>query len=185
MRTAVPTTIGASVAGLALAAVLAGPARADQMLYSYDPASPPTRELAPTGLTFLFDKRAFGGAAIRRIIQTGERGSADLKSASESGLGAGGLKAGLGGKPAVGHLYEIAGDRDGKAFVSAVCPGAARAWLVIGPLRRFRDLRIQAVGRDAGAAGPKPCAELLLSFHNDWVMPHRPPPRVRFPRNLP
>lgn len=164
---------------LAAAVALPGAAAADPHLYSYDPASEATRTLAPSGLSFAFDKPMFGGPKVTRIIQTGERGEAALKPASETALGRGGLKAALGPERPAGRLYEITADGDGPAFVRAVCPGAARAWLLIGPLERFRDLTVQAVGRDEGAASARHCATLRFSFRSEWALPPRAPPRVR------
>ena len=157
------------------------PAWADEHIYSYDAASDAARALAATGLSFQFEDRLLGGYKLQRVIQTGERGSADIRQASESALGTGGVKAALGRRAPVGALYEILSDADGPAFIEAVCPGAQKAWLIIGPLRRFKDLPIQAVGRDPGAAAARHCVDLTFSFHSDWRLPDdRIPPRVRF-----
>lgn len=153
---------------------------ADQHIYSYDPSSPTARVLTSTGLSFQFERGLMGGVRIEKIIQTGERGSADLKRGDEKDLGAGGLKAALGSWRAAGALYEIAPDADGHAFVQAVCPGAERAWLLIGPLERFHDLKIQAVGRNAGAASSRPCSQMNFSFYSEWLLPpDRQPPSLR------
>ena len=164
-----------------IGAVLAAPAaaHADSHIYSYDSASAAARTLAPTGLSFEFDKPPLGGPVITRIIQTGERGSAALKPASEAALGPGGLKGALQGEAAAGRLYEIETGGDGPAFIDAVCPGARRAWLVIGRLERFKDLQVQAVGTDEPAGKLRHCVTLTLSFRTDWAMPQRTPPRVR------
>lgn len=151
---------------------------AGQHIYSYDPVSPSARTLTDTGLSFEFERGLLGGVRIEKIIQTGERGSADVKPASEKDLGRGGLKAALAGRRPAGALYEILPAADGKAFVQAVCPGAARAWLLIGPLQPFRDLTIQAVGRDAGAASARPCSEMEFSYYSEWRLPERQAPRV-------
>ena len=176
--------LAAAFAGLA-AGLAPAAALADVQIYSYEPASPATRALAASGLSFEFERHPFGGLTIHRIIQTGDRGSADLLGGSESALGAGGLEGALGGARRAGRLYRIGPERDGAAFVNAVCPGAEQAWLVIGELKRFKDLKVQAVGRDPGAPASRLCATLELSFHNAWVLPQRNPPRVRFPRNGP
>ncbi len=167
------------------AAALPAAALADEHIYSYEPGSAATRTLTATGLSFQFEKRPLGGVSIKRIIQTGERGSADLRAGSERDLGPGGLPAALAGERALGKLYEITPEGDGKAFVGAVCPGAERAWLVIGPLERFKDLDVQVVGRDAGAAAARHCVTLTFSFRNDWQLPQRTPTRPRPVRNLP
>ena len=161
--------------------VLPVQAFADEQLYSYDPASASAHTLTDTGLSFQFERGLLGGVRIERIIQTGDRGSADLRRASESDLGRGGLKAALGHERPAGALYEIRPDADGKAFVRAVCPGAERAWLVIGPLERFRNLKIQAVGRDAGAPAARACSSMDFTFYSDWQLPEREAPPTRFP----
>ncbi len=167
----------------ALLALAAAPAWAEEHIFSYDAASDPARALAATGLSFQFEGRLLGGYRLERIIQTGERGSADIRPAPEAGLGAGGLAAALAGEKPVGGLYEIQPSADGPAFVEAVCPGAQRAWLVIGPLRRFKDLPVQAVGRDPGAPAAHRCTDLAFSFHSDWRLPDdREPPHVRVVR---
>ena len=158
-------------AALALAVIAARPARAEEHIYSYEAASPPARALAETGLSFQFQRRPLGGTRLERIIQTGETGFAEVRPASEGDLGPGGLKAALGGESPVGWLYEIKPEGDGQAFVGAACPGAQRAWLVIGPLRRFKDLPIQVVGKDAGAKAARHCADLAFSFHSEWTLP--------------
>jgi len=169
----------------ALGVCAASAARAGEHIYSYEALSPAARTLAPTGLSFRFEKGLLGAVRIRRIIQTGERGSAGVRPAAESALGAGGLKAALGGSRPVGELYEIEPQGDGRAFVQAICPGADRAWLVIGPIERFRDLTVQALGRPAG--GPaRHCVDLAFTFHSDWRLPpDREPPIAESPRTGP
>ena len=175
-----PRLARALSAALALT-VTTGAARAEEHIYSYDAASPPARALAQTGLSFQFQRRPLGGTRLERIIQTGETGFAEVRPASEGDLGAGGLKAALGGQSPVGWLYEIKPDGDGQAFVGAVCPGADRAWLVVGQLRRFKDLPIQVVGKDAGAKAARHCADLAFSFHSEWTLPpDRAAPRPLF-----
>ena len=162
-----------------------GPAVAGEHVYSYEAASPTARTLAPTGLSFVFQKGLFGGVRVERIIQTGERGSAGLKPASEGALGGGGLRAALAGARPAGDLYEIEPQGDGRAFVQAICPGAARAWLLIGPVQRFRDLQLQAVGKPADAPARR-CIDLAFAFHSEWSLPpDRDPPHARFPNYAP
>lgn len=174
-------------AALAIALiVLPAAARAENRIYSYEPASDAARALAETGLSFEFSPTLLGGARVRRVIQTGDQGAAAVRPASESELGAGGLKTALGATAPSGDLYAIRPDQeDGQAFVGAVCPGAERAWLLIGKLERFEDLTIQAVGRDKGAAGARLCASLVFSYRNDWTLPPRTPPHVRFSTGRP
>ena len=168
-------------AAIALAVLASGQARAAEHIYSYDAVSDTAIALAQTGLSFQFQSLPFGGMRLERIIQTGEQGSARIRPASDGALGPGGLRAALGGHAAVGALYEIQPEGDGQAFVGAVCPGAERAWLVIGPLRRFKNLPIQVVGKDRGASRARHCADLAFSFHSEWVLPpDRTPPNPLF-----
>jgi hypothetical protein len=177
---AVTSAIFAVVLACALAAAC-DRAWAGDHFYSYEATSNAARTLAPTGLTFEFSRHLMGGATVRRIIQTGEQGEAGVKPESEGSLGGGGLKAALGGAQPVGDLYEITPSGDGRAFIQAVCPGSERAWLVIGPLDRFRDLKIQTVGKPAGGPARK-CAELQFTYHSEWNLPpDRGPPRARYP----
>jgi hypothetical protein len=160
-------------------------AQAEEHIFSYEAASPSARTLAPTGLSFVFTKSLMGAARVHRIIQTGERGEAEVRPSSESAIGGGGLKAALAGERPAGDLYEIEPSGDGKAFVQAICPGSERAWLVIGPIERFRDLDVQAVGRPAGEPA-KRCVSLKFAFRSEWKLPPaREPPRVRPPSNAP
>jgi hypothetical protein len=150
-------------------------AAADVFIYSYDPISPSARTLTSTGLSFEFQRGLLGAERVRKVIQTGDRGSAELKPAAESDLGAGGLKAALGEVRPVGPLYEILPNGDGKAFVHAVCPGADRAWLLIGKLDRFHDLELQAVGRRPGEKASRACSDMAFGFKSDWRLPGSEP----------
>ncbi len=179
--------VRAAAAAVSTVVIVCGPAwaLAGEHIYSYEPASPAARTLAPTGLSFVFEKGLLGAVRVERIVQTGERGSAAVKPASEVALGAGGLRAALTGARPGGDLYEIEPQGDGRAFVEAVCPGASRAWLVIGPVQRFRDLELQAVGKAADAPARR-CVDMAFAFHSEWSLPpDREPPRARFPSNRP
>ncbi len=178
-RTWVPAFAGMS--GLACCFFLAMPAAAyaGQEIYSYEPVSTEAHALTETGLSFLFERGLMGSTHIRRLIQTGEKGQAELKPGSEKDLGPGGVKAVLGAEHEAGSLYEIQPQQDGAAFINAVCPGAQRAWLDIGPLSRFQDLAVQTMGRDKGAATARHCATLIFTWHNEWTLPQRRPPRLR------
>jgi hypothetical protein len=176
-----------AVAAAVFAAIACAPAPAlaGQHLYSYEAATPAGQTLAPTGLSFVFEKGMLGAVRVQKIIQTGDVGEAELKPAPEGALGAGGLKAALGGERPAGDLYEIQPQGDGRAFVKAICPGAERAWLVIGPMERFRDLKIQAVGKSADAPA-RHCVDLALAFHSEWLLPpSREPPVAHAPSSGP
>ncbi len=154
----------------------------DRFIFTYDPASPAARTLTDTGLSFQFEKGLLGGVRVQRIIQTGEIGSADLKPASEAELGGGGLRAALGDQRPVGPLYEILSKDEGMSFVHAVCPGAQRAWLLIGRLDRFQDLKLQAVGRGAKDTAAHACSSMNFSFRSDLRLPDQDLPEAHLPR---
>jgi hypothetical protein len=163
---------------LALALTAATGAQAEEHIFTYDAASDAARSLAETGLSFQFEGRLMGGYKLERIIQTGEQGSAVLRYSSDRDLGPGGLRAVLGKAPPVGGLYEIKPDAaDGRAFINAICPGAQRGWLVVGPLKRFHDLPVQVIGKDEGASSARHCTDLKFSFKSEIALPpDRTPP---------
>ena len=175
-----PRSAGTALILVLVATALAGPAWADMHIYSYDPGTPEARALTQTGLSFEFEQHMLGGVRVLRIMQTGDRGSADVRPASDKDLGPGGLKGVLGAERPAGSLYRISEVEDGPAFVNAVCPGAEHAWLTIGSFRRFGDLTMQSIGKDPGAKSARHCATLRFSFRSDWRLPERVPPKVRF-----
>ena len=169
-----------ALAACFLLSVLPLQAAAGQVhIYSYDPLSPAAKALTRTGLSFEFERGPLGGLRIDKVIQTGDRGSAALKPASESEIGAGGLRAALGEQRPVGPLYEILSEDEGKAFVHAVCPGSDRAWLLIGKMDRFKDLELQAVGRRPGDKAAHACSTLAFSFRSDWRLPDQEVPAAQ------
>lgn len=173
MRKAPVMSIARAAAAVCfLALVQPPPAAASGIsIYSYEPLSPEAKVLTRTGLSFEFEKGLLGGVRVERVVQTGDRGSAGLRPASEAALGPGGLRTALGVAHPAGPLYEILPPGDGKAFINAVCPGAERAWLLIGRLERFKDLELQAVGRAPGAGSVHVCSTMTFSFHSDWRLP--------------
>jgi len=150
-----------------------------QYIYTYDPASPAAERLTDTGLAFQFERGLMGSVHVERIIQTGEFGAADLKLAPESDLGRGGLKAALGDKPAIGELYEILPKDEGISFVHAVCPGADRAWLLVGRIERFRPLELEAIGKGPRDAEAHVCSSMQFSFYSDLRLPGQEPGEAR------
>ena len=160
-----------SIRLLALAAAVLAPtaASAARLLYSYDSATPITRQMTENGLTFVFDKHLMS-TRILKIIETQNVGEADLKPASEHDLG--GSPSKLIGANAAGarDLYEIVQTGDGKALVKALCPGAERGFLDVGVLKPDRDLKIFALGR--GPTGQAVlCMTLDYNFHGAWALP--------------
>jgi hypothetical protein len=175
------TLRAAVVACLALVALPLTAGASERDIYTYDPASAAARQLTDTGLSFQFERGLLGAVRVQRIIQTGDIGAADLKPASEAVLGRGGLKTALGAQRPAGALYEILPKDEGISFVHAICPGADKAWLLIGRLERFRNLELQAVGRSAKDASAHVCSNMDFSFRSDLRLPDKdelPPPHL-------
>jgi len=168
----------------ALVAAAAGSARADAFrLYSYDPADAETRAAAGP-LTFEFRKGLFRTVMVS-VRATEAQATADLKSADERGLGAGGLKAFIGAAPQR-DLYEVKTDQDGPALIAAFCPGATRAWMAFGAPRPYQSLRVYVLGPKDGAAGPiRLCRTLNFIYHGAWSAPPADKLPPRLPRESP
>jgi hypothetical protein len=144
-------------------------ASAAKMIYSYDSATPITQQMTENGLTFVFEKHIMS-TKVLMLVETQDVGEADVKPASEHDLGASPAK--LIGRDAADarDLYEIVQKGDGGALVRALCPGAVRGFLAIGPLKPDRDLKIFALGRDA-SGGARFCVTLDYNFHGAWALP--------------
>jgi hypothetical protein len=157
-------------AALAAALVLAPTtAFAGRMIYSYDSATPITQQMTENGLTFVFDKRLMS-TRVLKLVETQNVGEADVKPASEHDLGGSPSKLIGPAASSARDLYEIVQKGDGLALVKALCPGAARGFLAIGPLKPDRDLKIFALGR--GPAGDaRLCVTLDYNFHGAWTLP--------------
>jgi hypothetical protein len=148
-----------------------GVASASRLIYSYDSTTAITRQLTENGLTFIFDK-TFVTTHVHKIIETQDVGEADLKSASEHDLGR--SQADLLGEAGRSHdLYEITDGDNGPALIKALCPGADRAFLAIGPLKSGRDLTVFAIGVAKGRPGWL-CETLDYGFHGEWALPQTP-----------
>lgn len=158
----------------ALLLCAAGPAMAgEDRIFSYDPVNEAARTLASGGLTFVFRKSTFGGTRVLKILSTQEKGTAELKPASENELGPGGIDGLVGRKVDEHALYEIAHEGQGEPLIRAACPGSDRAWLAFGSLRSDRELVIHAIGRNAQSGKVHLCATLEFSWHGEWKLPLR------------
>jgi hypothetical protein len=159
-------------AGLLVVAMVAAlaprAASARRLIYSYDSTTPITRQMTENGLTFVFDKILIT-TRVYKIIETQDVGEADLKPASERDLGR--SRSDLLGEAGRSHdLYEITNADNGPALIRALCPGAERGFLAIGPLKSGRDLTVFAIG----AAKGRPawlCETLDYGFHGEWRLP--------------
>jgi hypothetical protein len=153
--------------GLVLAA---SPAAASLHIYSYDSASPITQKMTETGVSFIFDKTILG-VNVRRIMETNDIGSADLKPAPESALGRGGVEAIIGPHTRERDLYEITDQANGRALRNALCRGSDHVWLAVGRLKLGRDLRVHALGHDPASGKTRLCVTLDYSFRGEWALP--------------
>ncbi len=167
--------VGAHISVLALSVLaIAGSAAARIRLYSYDPANAETREAAGP-LTFEFIQEMFS-TKLLNVRSTEAQATADLKPASASELGPGGLSRLIGNAPER-DLYEVKQADDGPALTAAFCPGSHRAWMAFPRLRFDRDVRVYVLG-DASAGAPykrtRLCRTFDFSFHGEWT----PPPGI-------
>jgi hypothetical protein len=161
-------------ATLVLAA--ATPAAATQHIYSYDSASPITEKMTESGLTFIFNKTLMG-VTLRRIVETNDVGSAELKPAPDSVLGRGGFEKVIGPDSRERDLYEITDKADGKALRNALCRGSDHVWLAFGRLKLGQDLRVRALGHDPASGKTRLCVTLDYSFRGEWALPPALPPQ--------
>jgi hypothetical protein len=162
-------------AGALLAMVLAaGAAAGATHIYSYDPADAATQEAAGP-LTFEVRKAILGAPKVLNLRSTVAAADADLKRAAARDLGPGGLVALLGPRDAGRQIYEIEPAAQGAALISALCPGAKRAWMAFSGFGFNEPLKIAVLG-----AGPNPgktriCRTLAYDFHGEWAGPPTTP----------
>ena len=156
---------------LALLAPLgaAGAAQASMMhLYSYDPADDGARDAA--GPVTLQVRQGLFHTTVLNLRSTVAQATADLRPSDARALGGGGLAAVLPPGGEEQDLYEVQKKDEGSELVSALCPGASRAWLAFSRVGMDRDLKIAVIG----AAPGKParlCHVLAYSFHGEWRAP--------------
>ncbi len=166
METPIPLRIALGLIGL----TLAGPAVASQVMYSYDSVTPITETMTENGVTLFLDKSLLG-VRVLRLAETLDIGTADLRPASERELGRGGVAALLGRGAQERDLYEISLKGDGRALIGALCPGSDKGWLAFGPIKRDRELKVRALGRDPATGKARLCVTLDYAFHGVWGLP--------------
>jgi hypothetical protein len=175
----------AALASLALLAG-AGAARSDTVhFYSYDPGDEATRDAA--GPVTLQLRKGLLHTSIVAVRSTEAKASVDLTPAPAAELGRAGLAGVKGVGPAERDLYQVGTADEGAALISALCPGAKRAWMAIGKVRVNADLHMDVIGESPGEA-PRLCRALAYSFHGEWRAPPGGPllrerdlPHGRFP----
>jgi hypothetical protein len=174
-----------AVAVLAPIAVAGAAQAATMHLYSYDPADDSAKQAA--GPVTLQVRQGLFSVTVLNLRSTVAQATADLSPADARALGGGGLAALVPPGGDERSLYEVAKKDEGPELVSALCPGASRAWLAFGKVGMDRDLKIAVIG----AAPGKPahlCHVLSYNFRGEWRAPSIGPvmresdlPHGRFP----
>lgn len=141
---------------------VAGPASAETRLLSYEPADRLTQALT-RAITLEVDRGLFGAVAVRRLISSSARGSAEVERGGPEAVRAA-LPAGSDQTAA----YSISPEGDGRPLTRALCPGADAAWLVLPRVRLGRPLEVQAVGRWADGTY-RHCATLSYLWRGEWA----------------
>jgi hypothetical protein len=159
---------------LVVAVLSAGAAAAATHIYSYDPADAATRDAAGP-LTFQVYKPLLGPAKVLNLRSTVAPADADLKHATDHDLGPGGLPALIGPRAAGRQIYEIAPTEQGAALISALCPGAKRAWMAFSGFGFNEPLKIAVLSLPAPPAKTKVCRTLAYDFHGEWSGPPTTP----------
>jgi hypothetical protein len=165
---------------LALAVLGAGfatGAEAAVRTFSYDAANDLTRRTAG-GLTFDFTQRLVF-TRVLRVRATEGHATADLRPASETALGRGGLSAIIGPDARERDLYEIDPRAEGADMIHAFCPGSSHGWLAFGHVAPYRDLRVRVLGDDPKGGAARVCETLDFSWRGEWRMPSGQSPRAR------
>lgn len=144
---------------------LAGPARADDRFFAYDPANDAAR-LMTRGITLQAERTLFGSVRAERLYATVGAGSASLESDSLPG----GPGAVLPDGADESNVYRILPEGNGAALSRVLCPGATTVWLVMGRIRPVRDLTVHAVGQ--GASGQVLlCRTMEYRYRGEWTAP--------------
>jgi hypothetical protein len=152
---------------IALAVLIATPVVAGARRYlAYDASDRITRSLT-RGVTLEVERGLFGAVAVRRIISTSARGSAEIESGGPDQARRA-LPEGAGET----RLYTIPETGDGRPLARALCPGADQTFLVVGGVRAVRPLVIHAVGRWADG-GFRHCVQLSYTYRGEWAQPPR------------
>lgn len=150
---------------LALTA-LATPAAAGTSYLAYNPSDRITTALT-RGLTLEVHKGLFGAVAIRRIISTTSRGSADIQIGGPDQA-----RRVLPDGSGETTVYTIPTEGDGRPLARALCPGAEQTFLVVGLVRAVRPLTMHAVGRWPDGQF-RHCVQLTYDYRGEWALPPR------------
>ncbi|HSZ52170.1 MAG TPA: hypothetical protein VK801_11405 [Caulobacteraceae bacterium] len=154
-------------------------------LYSYDPANDASRDAA--GPVTLQVRQGLLSVTVVNLRSTVAQATADLRPADVRVLGGGGLAALVPAGGGERDLYEVQKADEGPQLVSALCPGASRAWLAFSRIGMDRDVQIAVIGAETGKPA-RLCRVLAYRFHGEWrapatgpVLRYRDLPQGRFP----
>ncbi len=162
------------------------PARAATLrIFSYDPASPETRE-ASGAITLEIRQNLIFTTVLRMLATEGQAG-ADLRPAGEAELGRGGLSGVIGARAPEHDLYAVQPTHEGPAMIAALCPGSTRGWMAIGHVKAERDLRVFVLGDSPKGSGARVCRKLDFTWHGEWRLPTTGSfdPRISEPPHFP
>ncbi|CAN5132912.1 hypothetical protein BH10PSE2_BH10PSE2_30740 [soil metagenome] len=148
----------------AFALLAASAASADTRYLAYNPSDRITTALT-RGLTLEVERGLFGAVAVRRIISTSTRGSAQIQRGGPDQARRA-LPQGVENTT----TYTIPEDGDGRPLARALCPGADQSFLLIGPVRAVRPLIMQAVGRWPDGQF-RHCVTLSYDYRGEWALP--------------
>jgi len=148
---------------LLLLAAGAAPARAETRYLAYDAADRVTQALT-RGVTLEADRGFFGGIAVRSLISTTARGSAEMR------IGGPDVRRVLPQDSPASDVYSILAEGDGRGLTRALCPGADEAFLALPPVRLGRPLTMEAVGRWADGTLCH-CVTWKYAWRGDWAVP--------------
>lgn len=141
---------------------VAGSAAADVRFFAYD-ASDRTTQSLTRGITLEVERGLFGATRVRGLFSTSNRGSAQFRPASPSGVQDVVPAEGRGGS-----IYSIVQEGDGRALGRALCPGSDEAWLVVGRVRSGHPLTIHAVGHWPDGV-KRHCVALTYRYRGEWA----------------
>jgi hypothetical protein len=159
-------TVTALIAAVLALSALATPAAAGTSYLAYNPSDRITTALT-RGVTLEVHRGLFGAVAIRRIISTSSRGSADIRRGGPDQA-----RRALPEYSGETTVYTIPAEGDGRPLARALCPGADETYLVIGLVRAVRPLKMHAVGRWPDGQF-RHCVELSYDYRGEWTLPPR------------
>ncbi|WP_313575799.1 hypothetical protein [Brevundimonas sp.] len=141
---------------------LATPALADTRFLSFDARDRATQALT-RGVTLEVERGWFGATSVRNLFSSTSRGSARFERGGPDQV-----RRVLPQGAAVGGVYSISTDGDGRALSRALCPGSDQTFIVVGRVRAGHPLTIETVGRWADGQF-RHCVTLNYDYRGEWA----------------